>query len=320
MTWTRDGRIKCSDQHKKHVKAPQLSISLTSLEFEFTCKRFHLKCSLCLKLVPSKSCDCPYQSAVAEHSLSAVCWPLLPQSLPEERKEAVWLRLAAVNQGTKQKASDEWKYPDPGKEANLSCSRSLIRRSGSMTLSIQRQLETIFSCSGFLDRPLRMQETGKLAAQRDPGNAFRGQSSTFYCQWCRENYMSCRRNQERLFPSGGAKLCLILVLLCVARRVGRKGKGYVTSNVLVTLTVRDTLFCLRCSDTTTRLQKWTGTKGNARKEWLMHHRFRGTCRKILSATKLHMWKGRQWIRQELINTFMRILGSSSFALAMLIQD
>lgn len=46
----------------------------------------------------------------------------------------------------------------------------------------------------------------------------------FYCQWCSENYMSCRSNQGRLFPSGGWKLCFVLVLLGGRRKFGREGK------------------------------------------------------------------------------------------------
>lgn len=158
---------------------------------------------------------------------AGVCPPNLSQKTEKEQCDSGLQRPIS---GTKQKASDEWKYPDPGKEADLSCSGSLIRRSGGVTLRPNCNWKTSSLVLGF---GLSTDDAGnwETGSTEGPWQRISWPVKHFYCQWCSENYMSCRSNQGRLFPSGGWKLCFILVLLGGGRRVGRKGKWYsVTSN------------------------------------------------------------------------------------------
>lgn len=137
----------------------------------------------------------------------------------------------------------------------------------------------------------------------------------FYCQWCSDNHMSCRSNQGRLFPSGGWKLCFVLVFLGGGgggqRGLGSKGEqcnmipwyGVQVKpiRVFVTLAVLYERFCLfhfdSCYSNTTSEVEWKEkvVKGDLCAVVTEAREDVGGS-KIFSTTKLHMWRARQLIR------------------------
>lgn len=214
--------------------------------------------------------------------------------------------------GTKQKASDEWKYPDPGEQAELSCSGKV----SNVGLAVWRlrpncNWKTFLLVLGFgpSTDDAGNRETGSTEG---PWQRVQWPVKHFYCQWCSDNYMSCRSNQGRLFPSGGWKLCFVLVLLGGGgggrRGAGRKGEQYDIPQygIAANLSVCSSVFCLshfdsRYSDTTSEVE-W--------KEKLVNGDICGVVtdaredvggRKRFSTTTLHMWKA-QLNRQDLVNS------------------